>query len=196
VDAGRHLLRHGDPVVGELTHLLRVVGQQPDGGPADGEQHLGGGGVVALVGPVAQGDVRRIRVEAVALQLVGVELGVEADAATLLAQVEQVPAGSVQPDDRLVQLWAAVAPFRAEDVTGEALAVEADQGRPGRVVAQREPRGRPEPEGQVLAPVDETGEGERSCGGGVAAGQPQRDGDLGADRGAGQGGRHVRSPRS
>ena len=46
--------------------------------------------VVALVRVVAEGDVRLVRVQPGVLQRVGVELGVQADAAALLPQVQQV----------------------------------------------------------------------------------------------------------
>ena len=93
-------------------------------------QHLRGDGVVALVLGVAEREVGLVGVQARVLQRVGVELGVEADAAALLSQVQQEPAGVGDALDGLAQLRAAVAPLAAEDVAGEALAVRPDQRRP------------------------------------------------------------------
>ena len=52
-------------------------------------QHLRGDDVVALVLAVPERDVRLVGVQPRVLQRVGVELGVEADAAALLPQVQQ-----------------------------------------------------------------------------------------------------------
>lgn len=57
-------------------------------------------------------------VEALVLEGVGVELVVEADAAALLAEVEQDAAAVGDALDRLAQLRATVAAGRAEDVAG------------------------------------------------------------------------------
>ena len=76
----------------ELRGLVGVVGEQRDPVDAERAQHLGGHGVVALVRGVAEGEVGLVGVEAGVLQRVGVELGVEPDAAALLPQVEQVAA--------------------------------------------------------------------------------------------------------
>ena len=67
--------------------------------------------VVALVLAVPERQVRLVGVEAGVLQRVRVELGVEADAPALLAQVEQEAAGVGDPLDRLAQLGPAVAPL-------------------------------------------------------------------------------------
>ena len=92
-------------------------------------QHLRGDRVVALVLAVAEREVRLVGVEAGVLQRVGVELGVQADAAPLLPQVQQEAAGVGDPLDGLAQLRPAVAALAAEHVAGEALAVRPDQRR-------------------------------------------------------------------
>src|SRR5439155_4768718 len=94
-------------------------------------------------------------------------LGVQADAAALLAQVQQETAGQRDPLDRLAQLRAAVAPLAAEHVAGHALAVRADQrrGAAGRVAqAQRD----------VFTAVDQSVEGDHPRGRGEAVGEAQR----------------------
>ena len=88
-------------------------------------------------------------VVAAVLQLVGPQLRCDADAAPLMAaQVnDDATAGVRDGGHRVVELGAAVAPARAEDVTGEALAVYADEHR----VA---PAGVAHDEGQVVDAVD------------------------------------------
>ncbi len=109
----------------EAGDLARVVGHQLDRLHAERVQHVGGDAVVALVVAEAQGLVGLDGVEAVVLQLVGADLVGQADAAALLAQVEQ---DAVRHRRELaqggLQLVAAVAAQRADDVAGEALRVE------------------------------------------------------------------------
>ena len=154
---------------------------------ADGRQHLRGGGVVALVLAVAEGEVGLVGVQAGVLQRVGVELGVEADAPALLAQVEQEAAGVGDPLGRLAQLRAAVAPLGAEHVAGEALAVRPHQrrGAAGGGALERPPPVA-EAEQQVLLAVGQSGEGEDVGRGRVAVGEPQRHGHLRPDGGLGR----------
>jgi hypothetical protein len=151
VDAGRQLLDHGHAVGAELSCLVGVVAQEGDPGRAERMEHLRGGHVAALVLAVTQGHVRVIRVGPGVLQGVRVELRVEPDAASLLAQIEQVAAGFGDALDGLTQLRSAVAALAAEHVAGEALAVRADQRQ--RASIRRE-GGRPvaEREGEVLPP--------------------------------------------
>src|SRR2546426_21184 len=80
-------------------------------------------GVVAAVLGQAEGGIGLIRVQPGILQRVGVELVVQADAAALLAQVEQDAADVVDAFDGLPQLRAAVTAGRAEHVPGQALGV-------------------------------------------------------------------------
>ena len=76
---------------------------------------------------MAQCDVGLVGVQAPVLQGVGVELGVKADATSLLPQIQQEATGVGDPLDGLPQLRAAVASLTAEYVSGEALAVRPDQ---------------------------------------------------------------------
>ena len=95
-------------------------------------EDLGADAVVALVGPEAELLVRLDRVVALLLELVGPQLVEQADAAPLLEQVEQhAPALLGDRLDRAVELVAAVAALGAEDVAGQALAVDPHQ-RPAR----------------------------------------------------------------
>ena len=138
-------------------------------------QHLRGDRVVAQVVAVAEGQVGLVRVQAASWERVGVQLGVEADAAALLTQVEQVAAGSRDAPDRLVELRPAVTTSTAEDVSGEALAVDADQGRRPQVGGRQVAAGAAaETQSEVLATVDEPVEGQDSRSGREAVGQAQR----------------------
>ena len=144
------------PAARQLRRLLGVVGEQLDPVDPEREQHLRGHGVGALVHAEAERLVGLERVQSVVLQGVGVDLVVEPDPPSLLPQVHEVAAGLVDPSDGLGQLRAAVAAPAAEDVAGEALAVEPHERR--RPVGIEHPVA--EGEHQVLPPVVEAVERE------------------------------------
>ncbi len=110
--------------------LFRVVGDESD--PVESQLCEDGGGQaeVAVVGAVAQLEVGFDGVEALVLQLVGTELCHEADAAAFLLFIQD-EAGAVGDDcvEREVKLLAAVTAERVENIAGEALGVDADDGR-------------------------------------------------------------------
>ena len=133
VHASRHPRGHGHPEPAELPGLVRVVAEQGDPQDPQRLQHLRGDEVAAFVLAVAEREVRLIGVQPRVLQRVGVELGVQADATPLLAQIQQIATGVGDALDGFAQLRAAVAPLAAEDVPGEALAVRPDQRQPARV---------------------------------------------------------------
>lgn len=110
--------------------LLRVVGEEADLGDAEVLEDGGGELEVAAVGLEAKLEVGFDGVEALVLQLVGAELGHEADATALLLLVEQ-DSGALFGDTREceVELVVAVAAERVEDVAGGALGVDANDGR-------------------------------------------------------------------
>ena len=114
-------------------------------------QHLGRAGVVALVGPVTEREIRVVGIQTTILQRVGVEFVIQSDAAPFLAQIQHVAAVLGDPLDRFAQLRPAVAPLTAEYVTGEAFTVQAHQRQPGR-------GGPTEFEGHVLLRVGQAGE--------------------------------------
>ena len=140
-----------------LSGLLREQVQPVD---AEAEQHLGGDGVVALVLAEAQGEVGLVGVQSGFLQGVRVDLVVQPDATALLPQVQQVAADLADPRDRLLQLRTAVAAFAAEDVPGQALAVQPHQ-RDARASLRPSPARSPSAERDVLATVAEPVEGEQ-----------------------------------
>ena len=124
-------LGHVDAEVLQALRLVRVVGHQPHRLDAEVAQHLGRGAVVAGVGGQAEVEVGVDGVAAAVLQLVGLQLGDEADAASLVAaEVDHhSPALGDDRPQRLVELGTAVAALAAEDVAGQALAVDAGQHR-------------------------------------------------------------------
>ena len=100
-------------------------------------EDLGADPVVAQVGGQAELEVGVDGVEALLLELVGLELVEQADPAALLGEVEQHAAALVLDHrERRGELVAAVAAQRVEDVAGQALAVDADE----HVLAARRPR--------------------------------------------------------
>ncbi len=122
--------------------LVGVVGHQADGLDPEVLEDLGGELELAMVGAVAELEVGFNRVEPLVLKLVGAELGHEADAATFLLLVEQ-DAGALVGDagESEVELVVAIAAQGVEDVSGEALRVDADDGRSGLNVAEDESDG-------------------------------------------------------
>jgi hypothetical protein len=127
VQRGGDLPDDRDAQAGQLSALVRVVAQQPDAVGAERVQHLGRAGVVALVGPVTEREIRVVRIQTAILQRVGVEFVIQSDAAPFLAQIQHVPAMLGDPLDRFAQLRPAVASLAAEHITGEAFTVQAHQ---------------------------------------------------------------------
>ena len=129
----RYLIGDREPVSLQAEDLLRVVGEDPDARQTEVDEDLGADPVVAQVGGQAELQVGVNRVEALLLELVGAELVEQADPATLLGEVEQdalpLPLDRRQ---RRLELLAAVAAQRVEDVAGEALRSGPGPGRPRR----------------------------------------------------------------
>ncbi len=151
VQRGGDLPGDRDAQAGQLSALVRVVAQQPDAVGAERVQHLGRAGVVALVGPVTEREIRVVRIQTAILQRVGVEFVIQSDAAPFLPQIQHIPAVLGDPLHRFAQLRPAVASLAAEHITGEAFTVQAHQRQPGR-------GGPAEFEGHVLLRVGQAGE--------------------------------------
>jgi hypothetical protein len=141
-NGGGDALGDSDASVFESGYFFGVVGHQADGGDAEMFEDFGGELELAVVGAVAEGEVGFDRVEALVLELVGAELGHEADAAAFLLLVEK-DAGALVDDagEREVELVVAVAAQGVEDVAGEALRVDADDWRRGMDVPEDESHG-------------------------------------------------------
>ena len=87
VQRGGDLPGDRDAQAGQLSALVRVVAQQPDAVSAERVQHLGRAGVVALVGPVTECEIRFVGIQTTILQRVGIEFVIQSDAAPFLAQI-------------------------------------------------------------------------------------------------------------
>lgn len=139
LDFGGDALSDGDAGGLERGDFLRIIGDEADAGDAEELEGRGGQLVGAAVGGEAELDVGFNGVEALILKLVGAELGHEADAAALLLLIEeQACAFGGDAGESELELEAAVAAERAEDVAGEALGVDADEGWGGVDVAHDE----------------------------------------------------------
>ena len=124
----RHPLHHLEPVAAHRPDLAGVVGEQPQLAHAQVVEDLGPHAVVAQVGREAQRQVGLDRVQAAVLQVVGLDLVDQADAAPFLAQVDEHPAPLL--GDALhgqVALEAAVAAQAVQGVAGQALGVHPHQ---------------------------------------------------------------------
>ena len=124
----RHLRRHAEPVALQPADLLRVVGEDADRRQPEVDEDLRADAVVAQVDRQAELEVGVDRVHPLVLQVVGAQLVQQADPAALLGEVEQ-DAGALALDHRQrgLELLAAVAAQRVEDVAGQALGVHADE---------------------------------------------------------------------
>lgn len=106
----------------EGLDLFGVICDEPYGGYAEELEDLGGKLEVAAVGGVAQLKVGFDGVASAVLEFVGLELGHEADAAAFLVLVEEnAGTGIGDGGEGELELLAAVAAQRVEDVAGEAL---------------------------------------------------------------------------
>src|SRR5262249_674356 len=124
----RDLFEHGDAEALNADDLLRVVREDADRRQTEHGEDLVADAVVAHVRLEAELGIRLHRVGTGLLQLVRAQLVQQADAATLLRHVEEYPA-LLRRDlaQRLLELLAAVAAQRVEDVAGEALGVNTNE---------------------------------------------------------------------
>jgi hypothetical protein len=138
-DLGGDALGDGNACGLECGDLFGVIGDEANAGDAEELEDGGGHFISAAVGGVAELFVGLDGIAAVVLELVGTELGHEADAAALLLLIEE-DAGAGFRDflESKFELEPAVAAEGAEDVAGEALRVNADEGRGGVDIAKDE----------------------------------------------------------
>ena len=124
----RHLLGDRQAVALQPADLLRVVREDADAGEPEVDEDLRADAVVAQVDGQPELEVRVDRVVALVLQVVGAQLVQQPDPAPLLGEVEQhAAAGLLDHRQRRLELLAAVAAQRVEDVAGEALGVHAHE---------------------------------------------------------------------
>ena len=124
----RDLLADAQPVALQAVDLLGVVGEDPDRAQPEVDEDLGADAVLAQVGGQAELEVGVDGVEALLLELVGAQLVEQADAAPLLGEVDEHAAAlALDHRQRRLELLAAVAAQRVEDVAGQALRVHAHE---------------------------------------------------------------------
>src|SRR5438128_1406470 len=127
-DLDGHALDDLETIAFDADDLLRIVGEDPQTLGAEIDEDVRPDAVVAQVGLETQDGVCLHRVLALVLQLVGAKLVQEPDAAPLLAHVqEDSTALALDDGERLVELGTAIAAAAAEDVSGEAFGVHADE---------------------------------------------------------------------
>lgn len=139
LDFGGDAFGDGDAGGLERGDFLRIVGDETDAGDAEELEDLGRELVGAAVCGEAEFDVGFDGVAAVVLELIGAELCHETDAAALLLLIEENACALLRNfGEGELELKAAVAAQRAEDVSGEALGVDSDEWRRGVDVAHDE----------------------------------------------------------
>ncbi len=106
--------------------LFGVIGKEFDFADAEVVEHLCSHSVVAKISGVAEFFVGFDGVEPLFLEFVGVYFGSQPDASPFLTEVEENAAFFGDLGESGVELSAAVAASRSEDVTGEAFRVDAD----------------------------------------------------------------------
>ena len=110
----RHAADHVDAESGQAAHLRRVVGEQPDRPHPEIAEDLRARAVLARVGGQAELKVGVDRIGARVLQLVGLQLAEQADAAALVTAKVEHDAAALGRDrrHRRVQLRTAVTALR------------------------------------------------------------------------------------
>ena len=135
MDLDRHALNNLQAKVAQAVDLGGVVGKQADALAAQAAQNLRATPVFAQVRGESEGLVGLNGVHAILLQAISLDLVDEADAAALLAHVEDDAATFLfNLRHGAVQLVAAVATPGTEDVAGEAHAVHGDGVAQGNVL--------------------------------------------------------------
>jgi len=126
----RNPLRDFEPVPLQPHDLARIVGDQPDLAQPEVAENLRADPIIPQIGREPQMLVRLHGVHPRFLERIGVDLTFQADAPPLLPHVKNdTPALAGHHVHGPVKLSPAVATQRAEDIAGQALAVDADHDR-------------------------------------------------------------------
>ena len=125
-------LDNADACLLKLPDLVRIVRKQPHSADPERFQGLRGKGVVSRIGRESEPAICFHRVETLVLQFIGLQFIDQANAAAFLREIEH-NTGRFFRDlpERKLELCAAVAPLRRENVAGETLRVDANQRRLG-----------------------------------------------------------------
>lgn len=123
-----HALDHLNSSSFDGGNLLRIVGEQANLLQSEGFQDFAGKLELAMVCLEAEALVGLDGVKSFILQLVGLELGHQADSTTFLLLIDQdARAGLGDHLQGHLQLLTAVAAERAKHITGETLGMDADE---------------------------------------------------------------------
>ena len=135
-DFARHALGDADAGLFQGVNFVGIVGEKAHLTDPERAKNLGWHAKLALICLEAEPLVGFHGIEPAVLQRVGLEFGHEADPATFLLFVDE-NAGALLGNHgkRHLELLAAVAAQRAENVTREALRVNADERRSGLYVS-------------------------------------------------------------
>jgi len=130
-DLERYAFDNLQAVPFQPNNLARIVGEQPELLDAEITQNLRSKPIGPEVGRKAQPLVRLDRVQSLILELIGTQLVMQPDPAAFLADVEDhAPALGRDQIHGKLELVAAIAPLRAEDITGQALGMHANENQP------------------------------------------------------------------
>jgi len=124
----RNALHHLEPVSFQSFDLAGIVGQQPHAPHAEIFQNLRANAVIPQIRRKTETQIGVHRVQSLFLQLVGLQLVNEADAAAFLPHVQQ-HAGAFRADlaQRRRQLRSAIAAVRMKHIAGQALGMDAHE---------------------------------------------------------------------
>ena len=141
-DLAGDALDYGNASLFEGSHFIGVVGKQAHFADSQRLENLRGQSELTVIGLEAETFVGLDRIESGVLQFVGLQFSHQADTAAFLLFVHQ-NAGSRLGDHREshFELLAAIAAQRPEDVAGQALRMNAHQGRSGSDVAHHQRNG-------------------------------------------------------
>lgn len=126
----RHAFHHPYAALFQLFHFVRIIGEQAHRTNAKRFQSFGGEFVIANVVRKTKPFVCFDRIESRVLQLVGLKLINQANAAAFLGQIQQHPRRFLGNfAQRKFELRPAVASLRSKDIPRKALRMDANQRR-------------------------------------------------------------------
>ena len=125
----RKLFDNIETVSFEADYFFRVVRQETDVADAEVDQYLCTGTILTEVRRKPQFFIGFNGIEALFLEFVGANFGCQSNSSSFLAHIDQhARTGFVDVLQCSVQLIAAIAAPRTENIAGQALAVDAHEG--------------------------------------------------------------------
>src|SRR5512142_1421595 len=139
LDFAGHTLSDSDTGIFKRRDLIGIVREQANGLKVQRTQNFHWHIVFAAIGLEPELFIGLDRIESLILQLVGLKLGHQANATAFLLLIDQDSDPALGNHlERHLQLLAAVASKRAEDIASEALGVDTNQRRLGVNVSHNE----------------------------------------------------------